>query len=559
MNLQRIFSIFISTVFLLAFNLSCKKDNPTEIETVVETFAILPGTAIIEQNYLFGKVLKVSLNEEVLEASLFDWSSLDERIAIVDERGVAYGLWAGETEIIAKSRDGRGKARCKVTVLDKKPYKFRITLGDKGISTYSIDEPLEFLSQRAVYRRNRQNIQITEEDLPISPVYLKQIEQIGGVIVAKSKWLNTVVVHCEDVSLLEEYRQLPFVQEAVPVWVGYTEQNSSASVNISPKSTAWQNTESFFFDKETYKESWNHLVLNNGGVLHEQGFRGDKISIAVIDGGYEKLDMNLLFSNSKIKEVKSFIYEQPNPYLLDKHGVNVAGLMAINRPSVYIGTAPEAEYWLFSTDDSDTEFPVEEDYLVNALEYADSIGIDVVNISLSYDTFEGFMGGYQFEDMDGKTTISSRAANMAFEKGMFIVSSAGNQSRWVSAPSDSPSVLTVGAVRIDSTIAAFSSYGLTIDDRVKPDIVSLGQSSLYIAESDGSIVQHRYGTSFSTPIMTGLVACLWQAYPTLTNKELFSVMLKSANRYASPLLPYGYGLPDMQYALVLAQEIENKK
>ena len=559
MNIQRIFAAFISVVVILTLNLSCKKESPTEIEPIADTFAILPGTAIVEQNYISGKVLKVSFNGEFLGNSLFDWSSLDERIATVDERGVVYGLWIGETEIIAKFRDGEGEARCKVTVVDSKPYKFRIILKNKGASTHSIDRPLEFLSQQAVNRRNRQDIKITETDMPISSDYLRQIEQVGGIIVAKSKWLNTVVVHNENAIAVERYRQLPFVQDVIPVWTEYAKQNNEPIVSVPPGSAIWQNAESFSFDKEAYKESWGHLVVNNGGTLHRQGFKGNEISIAVIDGGYEKLDVNPLFSNSKIKEVKSFIFEQPNPYLLDKHGVNVAGLMAINKPSVYIGTAPEAEYWLFSTDDSDTEFLVEEDYLVNALEYADSIGIDVVNISLSYDNFEGFMGSYLFEDMDGKTAISSRAANMAFEKGMFIVSSAGNQNRWVSAPTDAPSVLAVGAVRADSTITAFSSHGLTIDGRVKPDIVSLGQSSLYIVESDGSISRSRYGTSFSSPIMTGLVACLWQAYPTLTNKELFDVILKSANRYASPLLPYGYGLPDMEYALFLAKEITDKK
>lgn len=560
MNMKKLGVFLIASTMILTFNLSCKKNNPVEPEPEPEEaiIAFLPSEVTIEQDYIFGKVLTVSQDGEVLSADLFDWSSLDERIAVVDERGVAHGIWIGETEIIAKSRDGGGEARCKVTVVDKKPYKFRITLKDKGTSAHSLQNPLSFLSQRAIDRRTKQKIAITVTDFPISSDYLKQIEQVGGVIAAKSKWLNTVVVHCKDAVLADKYRQLPFVEEVIPVWVEYAAANGSSASGRTTAASTKNTAVSHAFDKEAYASSWNNLLLNNGGLLHQEGYRGDGISVAVIDGGYEKLDANPMFSNSKIREVKSFIFEQPNPYLLDKHGVNVAGLMAINRPSLYIGSAPEADYWLFSTDDAATEFRVEEDYLVHALEYADSVGVDVVNISLSYDVFEGFMGSYTFEDMDGKTAMSSRAANIAFDKGMFIVSSSGNQNRWVSAPSDAPSVLAVGAVNAEASITWFSSHGLTTDNRMKPEVVSRG-ISLDVIEQDGSISTARYGTSFSSPIMAGLVACLWQAYPTLTNKELFDVVLQSADRYTSPILPYGYGLPDMQYALTLAKQLAAKK
>lgn len=556
--MQRVLWGLVTNIILLTLTLSCKKDTPKELEPLPDAIEILPKELSIQQSYLTGAQLQISQHGKILDPSLFDWSSVDERIATVSKGGWVKGLWAGETVVIAKSRDGKGETRCKVTVWDKKLYKFRITLRDKGKSNYNIGRPTEFLSKRSIERRDRQGISITETDLPISPDYLKQLEQIGGVVVAKSKWLNTVVVHCNDVLLMDKYRKLTFVKDVEVVWSKYSEQNLPANVNTSTGPIIRQNTESYSFDQEKYMASWNNIILNNGGVLHQQGFKGDKISIGVIDAGYEKLDVNPLFSNSKIKVVKSFIFEQPNPYLLDKHGVNVASLMAVNKPSIYIGSAPEADYWLFSTDDGTTEFQVEEDYLVNALEYADSVGVSLVNISLSYDYFESSNKEYTFEDTDGKTAISSRAVDIAFEKGMFLVTSAGNKSRWVSPPSDSRSVLTVGAVSHNFAIAGFSSFGMTKDGRIKPDVVSLG-IPVYLVEPNGSIAPDRYGTSFSTPIMTGLIACLWQAYPELNNRELYDVVLKSADRYSSPVIPYGHGIPDMQYAMILAKQIVDKK
>jgi subtilisin family serine protease len=232
--------------------------------------------------------------------------------------------------------------------------------------------------------------------------------------------------------------------------------------------------------------------------------------------------------------------------------------MAVNKPGTYVGTAPEANYWLLHTEDASTEYPIEEDYWVNAIEYADSVGVDIVNSSLTYTN--GYylpQARYKFEDMDGKTAMATRAANVAFSKGIFIVCCAGNEQQWVGTPADSPNVLTLGSINSTGNIDNFSSWGITVDGRVKPDLVALGGGAGVI--NPAGVAETRSGTSYASPIMCGLAACLWQAYPKLTNKDLLMVLRKSANRYNTPVIPYGYGLADMQKAMDLAKAISDTK
>lgn len=436
-------------------------------------------------------------------------------------------------------------------------YKFRLTLKDKGQAGYSIDKPEQFLSKKALERRKRNNVTINQTDLPISQNYLQTIEETGAIIVAKSKWMKTVAVHCTDSSMVEKLKQLPFVSDAKFIWKGLSEKQKIKTDTV----IKYKAVEEVVFGNY-YNQGYDNIKLNRGELLHDAGFKGKGINLAVIDGGFNNLPDIELFSNTDIKGWKGFVYENEDLFAnSNQHGLNVLSCIGANRPFQFVGTAPEASFWLFGTEDSRSEFPVEEDYWATAIEYADSIGIDVVNTSLGYNKFDYPATSYSHSDLDGKTSLISRSANRAVQTGMIVVCSAGNSgnSEWrkITPPSDAEYVLTVGAIQRDSTIAKFSSRGLTADLRVKPDVLALGASSMVI--NDQGLIVMKSGTSFSSPIMCGLVACLWQANPTLTNRELLRIIKESSDKYDTPDETYGYGIPDMKKAMELAKELTEAK
>ena len=385
--------------------------------------------------------------------------------------------------------------------------------------------------------------------MPISKAYLKQIEKVGGVIVSQSKWLKTVCVQCEDKKLVEEYKKLPFVEDVSMVWRSEKEKIKETAFSAISSQERKKSDHSF----EDYGEAWKNISLHQGQLLHESGFRGKGIDIAVIDAGFIDLPNNPVLNTIQIKGAKSFIYEDLNPYNTDSHGVWVIACMATNSPGYYVGVAPEANYWLLRSEDSSGNFLVEEDYWAAAVEYADSVGVDVVNTSLYYLWNDWPFPSHKSEEMDGKTVLSTRAANVAADKGILIVCCAGNDGAWLASPADSPNVLTVGSVNDKGWIGAFTAYGITADGRMKPDVVSLGQLACTI--DTGGKIDFRNGTSYASPIMCGLAACLWQAYPELTNRELLDILKRAADRYNAPELPYGCGIVNIQRAMELAADV----
>lgn len=434
-------------------------------------------------------------------------------------------------------------------------YQFRLLLKDKGETSYSIKKPEKFLTKKAIERRERQGIEIDESDLPISEDYLKTIEDIGGVVIAKSKWLQSVCVHCEDSAMVDKYKELPFVEDAVLVWKGKVreEQKLDSIIQYPAK-------EEIAFGNYYGKGDVN-IKLNNGHYLHEAGFKGEGIDIAVIDGGFNHLPQIEMMDNINVKGSKGFIYKFENLFeKAGQHGLQVLSCIGTNKPMQFVGTAPHASFWLLTSEDTRSEFPIEEDYWAAAIEYADSVGVDVVNTSLGYSNFDKPTDSYTHKDLDGKTAHITKAANKAADKGMLLVISAGNSgnSEWkkITSPSDAANVLTMGAVQRDSVVATFSSRGMTADLRVKPDVMALGVRSTVV--NDRGIVSQSSGTSFSSPIMCGMVACLWQAFPTLTNKEILQVVRESSDQYEEFNEDYGYGLPDMKKAMEIAQSLVDK-
>ena len=435
---------------------------------------------------------------------------------------------------------------CSLSMPASNGYMFRIQLKDKGKTIHTIDKPENFLSKRSIERRKKQGIVINNSDLPISTEYINEIEKLGCTVVAKSKWLQTISIYCTDSLFVDKIKGVSFVDSATFVWKGDTARTTPKTLTRSKRSIVKP------INEYGYGEAQIKTV--NGDFLHTEGYRGKGMEIAIIDAGYTNLHEILLLDNVSIKGIKDFVFNGNNIFKSSDHGLKVLSVLAVNRPGIFVGVAPEAKYWLLRSEDNRSEFPIEEDYWATAAEYADSIGVDIINASLGYHTFNFPAQDYTHEQLDGKTAYITKAAEIAASKGIFVEISAGNEGEnsWgkLAFPSDAENVLTVGAIARDSVIAYFSSRGPTADGRIKPDVVAVGLGTAVIASTGEPELAN--GTSFSGPIMAGLAACLWQSAPKLTSLELLHIIRKSANRYTNPDGVYGYGIPNMKTAFLLA-------
>lgn len=430
-------------------------------------------------------------------------------------------------------------------------YIFRIQLRDKGKVPYSLNKPEDFLSDRAIKRRLNQHIIMDSTDLPVSDAYIKAIEDLGFVTVAKSKWLKTISVFCPDSSSVDNLKKLSFVDDIKFVW----KQDSTSQ---KKDKRAFKRKKIAEKSQTEYGYAYDQINTVNGVGLHERNYKGRGLEIGIIDAGYANLHEILLLDNIVVRGTKDFVYDSDDMFSGSDHGLKVLSIMAANRPEIYLGTAPEASYWLLRSEDPRSEYPVEEDYWVAAAEYADSIGVDIINTSLGYSIFNPLVESHSMDQLDGKTIYISKAAEIAASKGIFVEVSAGNEGNnmgWnkIIAPADAEHVLAVGAIDKDSIMASFSSHGPSADGRVKPDVVALGRQINAIS-SNGD-VEPIDGTSFSGPVMSGLAACLWQAFPNFTNYQLLDIIRRSAHRFNNPNELFGFGIPDMEKAYRIAANV----
>ena len=435
----------------------------------------------------------------------------------------------------------------------EKNYKYRVSLKDKAGSAYTIDKPQEFLSERALERRNRQQLPIDETDLPVSQKYVNELLGTGARLVTTSRWNNTVVLEVSDTLLMDQVSQMPFVTGVKKVW---TQPDSIPARNAERKKEVKNDI------KKTdgyYGRALRQIAIHGGDSLHAAGFAGKGMHIAVIDAGFYNADEIKFFKKMDLLGTRDFVNPASDIYAENGHGMMVLSCMAANAKDAFVGTAPEASFWLLRSEDADTEQPVEEDYWAAAIEFADSVGVDVVNTSLGYHAFDEGYGGYRYRDLDGHTSMMSHSASMAADKGVIVVCSAGNSGRkaWkkMTPPGDSENVLTVGAINYELENADFSSIGHTSDGRIKPDVMAIGVSSV-VSSGSGKVSQGN-GTSFASPIMCGVVACFWQACPWLTAKEVIKAVQQAGDRVDYPDNIYGYGVPNLWKAY--QKELENKK
>ena len=415
--------------------------------------------------------------------------------------------------------------------------KYRISLKDKAATDYSLQKPEMYLSKKSIERRKRQGLEIDSTDLPVCKKYVDAIRKKGVHVLVTGKWDNFVTVSCNDSMLIAEIAGLPFVRSTERVWRGVAKRASERDSLINKP----LRTDSL------YGPAITQIKMSHADRLHEAGFKGQGMTIAVIDAGFHNVDKIEAMKNINILGTRDFVNPEADIYVESSHGMSVLSCMAMNQPNVMIGTAPEASYWLLRSEDEYSENLVEQDYWAAAIEFADSVGVDLVNTSLGYYSFDDPTKNYRYRDLNGHYALMSREAAKAADKGIVVVCSAGNSGSgsWkkITPPGDAENVITVGAVNKYGVLAPFSSVGNTADGRVKPDVVAVGLGS-DVMGTDGNL-RHANGTSFSSPIMCGMVACLWQACPELTAKEIIELVRRSGDRAVFPDNIYGYGIPDL--------------
>lgn len=434
-----------------------------------------------------------------------------------------------------------------------KEYRYRLTLRDKAQNPFSVRHPEKFLSQKSIERRKRFGLSVDEYDLPITPAYISAITATGAKVFNCSKWNNTVQVSICDTAdvILSQLRSLPFVKEALLVYVAPD----------TPGRTEAKNRESLVTNKLKVSLSADSLYgfgqrqadLLNLPALHEQGFKGQGMTIAVIDGGFYNADCIEALRNTRVMGTRNFTRPNSSVYEEHRHGMMVLSCISTNVPRSFIGTAPEASFYLLESEDTWYEYQGEEDNWCAALEYADSLGVDVVTSSLGYTHFDTPAVKMQYHWLDGKHELNSRSASLAASRGILLCNSAGNEgdSSWkkIGFPADAKDILTVGAVDAKGCNTDFSSVGNCSDGRIKPDCMAMGGQSC-VLNIDGSLTTTN-GTSFACPILAGAVTCLMQACPKKKPSEIIEAIHNAGNNAAYPDNVFGYGIPDMMKAYEL--------
>lgn len=432
--------------------------------------------------------------------------------------------------------------------------KYWIKLTDKNYTQYTIDKPNEFLSARSIARREKQGIALDSTDLPVNQIYVDSIALTGAKVLCTSKWLNGLTVETFDRSIAEKVSKFHFVDTVVLSWV--FPSTKSAHLKLEVPSQVLSNDTLL-----EYGYSFTQIALHNGHKIHQKGFTGDGMLIAVLDAGFQNAhlvsSLAHVFNDGRILGTRDYVNPQGNVYKEHYHGMEVLSTMAGYQPGILIGTAFDASYYLIRTEDDNSEQPVELDYWVAGAEFADSIGADLINSSLGYYFWDPPFENNTFEDMDGKTLRASIGASIAARKGIIVTNSAGNEGNKaygrITSPSDAFQVVCVGSVDKDSSYTSFSSRGFSADNRVKPNIVANGREAL--VQLPNGDFGYNNGTSFSSPIACGLLAILWQALPYLTALEIIDLAQKNSHLFDNPNVFLGYGIPNVYKAYNIATEI----
>ncbi|MFT4030979.1 MAG: S8 family serine peptidase [Siphonobacter sp.] len=455
---------------------------------------------------------------------------------------------------------------CLYPVSAQTTSKYLILFKDKANSPYSVSRPLEFLSQRSVDRRSKQNITLTERDLPPNPEYIEAVRDKGATLWYKTRWSNGILVECTP-DQLADIETLSFVKGheaniSLSVVPGTsTIKSSGKAVGHTPIETvpAYQ-------PKETLNYGYSQTQIGQMRVdsMHAHGYHGEGMWVAVIDNGFLGVNTQAafkhLFDENRILGTYDFARNKINVYDQGTHGNSVLSCMAAYLPGQLIGTAFKASYLLLHSEENSSEKRQEEAFWLAAAEYADSVGVDVINSSLGYTTFDNSATNYTYNDLTGKVALSSRAATWAAQAGILVVVAAGNEGsdswKYLSVPADADSVISVGAVDSKFIKAGFSSFGPTADGRMKPDLAALGSGAVLIDAQTGNISAGS-GTSFASPLLAGMATCFWQAYPDLTNMDVITMLKRSGTQASNPDNLQGYGVPNYLKAVQAVETLRS--
>lgn len=459
-------------------------------------------------------------------------------------------------------------ALCLLTILilvqsnEAQVSRYIIRFRDKGSNPFSLTNPSAYLSQKAIDRRTKYSIAFDSTDLPVTPRYIDSIRLAGNVtILNASKWLNSVSIQTSDANALTKINSFSFVlsvsgaalrtnNTAMPVDKFEIERNSQTTSAL--KETGVN------ADFYNYGSSFAQVHIHNGEFLHNIGLRGQNMTIGMLDAGFNNYTSLKAFDsarlNGQILGVYDFVAKDNSVVEDDAHGMECFSTIAANIPGQFVGTAPKANFYLFRTENSSSEYPVEEHNWVCGAEKIDSAGGDVISSSLGYNTFDPplTVADHSYADMNGNTTVAAIGADLAAKKGILVVNSAGNEGanswKYIVTPADGDSVLAVGAVSSSGSVASFSSQGPSSDGQIKPDVASVGVAT--VIQLPNNVIGTSNGTSFSCPNMAGLATCLWQGFPEVNNMKIVDALRRSASKSSAPDNFVGYGIPDVRKALM---------
>ncbi len=425
--------------------------------------------------------------------------------------------------------------------------KYWIKFTNKTGTPFTISNPSAYLSAKSIARRATYNVPVTASDLPVTPSYVTQIENIPNVTVLyASKWMNGVVASITNTAALTTINTLSFVSSSNKV---NRYKLDTGFGEVTPIPTTYSQEKTSALPSLNYGGSLTQAQQLNVTCLHAAGFRGQGITIAVLDNGFNNANNNPVFDTIRarngIKGTYDFVNGEVNVYNDGSHGAMVFSTMAGFASGNLIGTAPYANYWLFTTEEDAAETISEEYNWIRGAEFADSVGADILTTSLGYFGFDNNLNNHVTNDLNGKIAPMSIAATMAARKGLLVLNSAGNSGNnsptTIGVPADADSIISVGAIDGNGNRAGFSSVGPTIDGRYKPDLAALGANAVVCLPSGA--FANANGTSFSCPILAGAVACFWQKNPTLKNMKVIDTLKKMANQAANPDNLLGWGVP----------------
>ena len=440
--------------------------------------------------------------------------------------------------------------------------KFVIQLKDKNNNTYSLSNPSQFLSSRAIQRRTKYTIPYDSTDLPITQAYIDSIALVSNVsILSVSKWLNRVLIQTTDPSAITAIQSFSFIYSISSIAPKTISGSGRVKFKEEIQPLVQQKNQKVEGNVFNYGSNYNQVHIHEGEFLHNKGFNGQNMQITVLDAGFYQYNnvtaFDSLRTNGQVLGERDFVDFDNSTSEDDSHGMYCLSTMAANWPGQMVGTATKANFWLVRTENAPTEFPVEELNWVVGAEFADSTGSDMISSSLGYNTFDDGAFNHTYSDIYKNVATVSQGAALAVKKGMIVMNSADNEGnnswKYIAFPADSDSVCTVGAITSQGIIASFSSRGYP--GKLKPNIVSVGVNTVIAGLNN--LPSSGNGTSFSNPNVAGLIACLWQAFPNLNNMQLLDAVYRSSNQYTSPNANYGYGVPNFKLAYRIIKHDQN--